>query len=245
MAPRFVKIWRTPFAAPAPNNVVAAGPDRQQEVVLPRKGDAVDDDAACLLVGLEEGATLARRAAARDSQMGARLQVEPRVAIQEQLTTLSAALPGIYAQAHYSREHETEADGFAHLYTIAADGGGRRQLTSGRWEVLNAELSADKRTFYLTTSESSPFNAQLYRMAVTGGARTLITSYPRLKVLLDLGCSSHNAMWETNRTLLFDASAEWLANGRRIAPAGTAPPTVGGRSMMSAGDKPTPIASSG
>jgi pimeloyl-ACP methyl ester carboxylesterase len=33
------------------------------------------------------------------------------------------------------------------------------------------------------------------------------------KVLLDLGCSSHNAMWEMNRTLLFDASLEWLTSG--------------------------------
>ena len=33
------------------------------------------------------------------------------------------------------------------------------------------------------------------------------------KVLLDLGCASHNAMWEVNRTLLFDASSEWLAAG--------------------------------
>ena len=33
------------------------------------------------------------------------------------------------------------------------------------------------------------------------------------KVLLDLGCASHNAMWETNRTLLFDASLEWLSTG--------------------------------
>lgn len=30
-----------------------------------------------------------------------------------QLTTMSAALPGVYAQAHYSRGHETEADTFA------------------------------------------------------------------------------------------------------------------------------------
>lgn len=30
-----------------------------------------------------------------------------------QLTTISAALPGVYAQAHYSRAHETEADTFA------------------------------------------------------------------------------------------------------------------------------------
>ena len=33
------------------------------------------------------------------------------------------------------------------------------------------------------------------------------------KVLIDLGCASHNAMWETNRTLLYDASIEWLRDG--------------------------------
>jgi pimeloyl-ACP methyl ester carboxylesterase len=33
------------------------------------------------------------------------------------------------------------------------------------------------------------------------------------KVLLSLACSSHNAMWETNRTLLFGASLEWLRSG--------------------------------
>jgi len=33
------------------------------------------------------------------------------------------------------------------------------------------------------------------------------------KVLIDLGCASHNAMWETNRTLLYDASLEWLRSG--------------------------------
>ena len=33
------------------------------------------------------------------------------------------------------------------------------------------------------------------------------------KVLLDLGCSSHNAMWETNHLLLFRASLEWLTAG--------------------------------
>jgi pimeloyl-ACP methyl ester carboxylesterase len=35
----------------------------------------------------------------------------------------------------------------------------------------------------------------------------------RQKVLIDLGCSSHNAMWEKNRTLLFGASLEWLTKG--------------------------------
>ena len=33
------------------------------------------------------------------------------------------------------------------------------------------------------------------------------------KVLVDLGCSSHNAMWERNHLLLFKASLEWLKDG--------------------------------
>ena len=35
----------------------------------------------------------------------------------------------------------------------------------------------------------------------------------REKVFVDLACSSHNAMWETNHTLLFRASREWLTDG--------------------------------
>ena len=41
--------------------------------------------------------------------------------------------------------------------------------------------------------------------------------YPHLgappKMLIDLGCSSHNAMWEKNHLLLFRASREWLESG--------------------------------
>jgi pimeloyl-ACP methyl ester carboxylesterase len=33
------------------------------------------------------------------------------------------------------------------------------------------------------------------------------------KVFVDLGCSSHNAMWEKNHTILFKASLEWLMQG--------------------------------
>jgi pimeloyl-ACP methyl ester carboxylesterase len=33
------------------------------------------------------------------------------------------------------------------------------------------------------------------------------------KVFIDLACSSHNAMWETNHTILFRASLEWLTEG--------------------------------
>ena len=34
------------------------------------------------------------------------------------------------------------------------------------------------------------------------------------KVLLDLGCASHNAMWESNASILFDASLQWLRDGK-------------------------------
>jgi pimeloyl-ACP methyl ester carboxylesterase len=33
------------------------------------------------------------------------------------------------------------------------------------------------------------------------------------KVLIDLACSSHNAMWEKNHLLMFRASLEWLTRG--------------------------------
>jgi pimeloyl-ACP methyl ester carboxylesterase len=33
------------------------------------------------------------------------------------------------------------------------------------------------------------------------------------KIFVDLACSSHNAMWEKNRLLLFNASLEWLTKG--------------------------------
>ncbi|MDP9200363.1 MAG: prolyl oligopeptidase family serine peptidase [Gemmatimonadota bacterium] len=70
----------------------------------------------------------------------------------------------------------SEADGFSHLYSVAADGTGRQQLTKGRWEVRGVSLSADRRWFYLNTSQVSPFEQHLYRMAVTGGAMEKITS---------------------------------------------------------------------
>ena len=70
----------------------------------------------------------------------------------------------------------SEADGFSHLYTIGADGNGRQQLTRGKWEVRDVDLSPDRRSFYLQTNEVSPFEQQLYRMPVTGGAMEKITS---------------------------------------------------------------------
>ena len=66
--------------------------------------------------------------------------------------------------------YASEADGWAHLYTIAPDGSGRRQLTKGKWEVIGIDLSDDRKWFYLTTSQKSLYEHQFYRMPVNGGA---------------------------------------------------------------------------
>ena len=70
----------------------------------------------------------------------------------------------------------SEKTGYAQLYSADAAGGDVRPLTEGKWEVLGVDLSPDESEFYLTTNEPSPFEQQLYRMAVTGGARTRLTS---------------------------------------------------------------------
>ncbi|MEX2109111.1 MAG: alpha/beta fold hydrolase [Gemmatimonadaceae bacterium] len=72
--------------------------------------------------------------------------------------------------------YTSEAEGFAHLYTVLPNGSDRRQLTTGRWEVRDVQLSTDERSFYLTTNEVSPFEEHVYRMSVGGGAREKITT---------------------------------------------------------------------
>lgn len=71
-----------------------------------------------------------------------------------------------------------ERDGFSHLYTVSIEGGQPTQLTSGNFEVFDVRLSEDRSKFYLTTSEGSFFERNLYSMSFDGGARTKLTSMP-------------------------------------------------------------------
>jgi len=70
----------------------------------------------------------------------------------------------------------SEADGYAHLYTVDAEGGNRRQLTRGKWEVLSAQLTTDRTRWLLHTSEASPYERQAYLMPLDGGPRTRLTT---------------------------------------------------------------------
>ncbi len=72
----------------------------------------------------------------------------------------------------------SERSGYSHLYVVSYDGGEPKALTSGRWEVLRAELSEDKTRFFLTTTEPDPSERHFFTMPAGGGDRTRITSTP-------------------------------------------------------------------
>jgi len=70
---------------------------------------------------------------------------------------------------------QSEESGYSHLYTVNVNSGKKKALTSGEFEVTDLILSKDKETFYLVTSEESPFVRHLYRMPARGGKMTKLT----------------------------------------------------------------------
>ncbi len=70
----------------------------------------------------------------------------------------------------------SERSGWLHLYTVPYEGGPPRAITSGQYEVDDVTLSGDRKSFYLTTSQESLFERHLYRVPVTGGALTKLTT---------------------------------------------------------------------
>ena len=70
---------------------------------------------------------------------------------------------------------ESEATGFAHLYTANVKTGKVKQLTKGKFEILDVQLSKDKKTFYITSNKESPHEQHFYHMPVKGGKMTKIT----------------------------------------------------------------------
>ena len=65
----------------------------------------------------------------------------------------------------------SEETGFAHLYAIDADGGGKRALTEGEWEVVGVRIPEGWDAFLLQTSERSPFDEHPWRMDFDGTHR--------------------------------------------------------------------------
>ncbi|MBV9493110.1 MAG: S9 family peptidase [Acidobacteria bacterium] len=70
----------------------------------------------------------------------------------------------------------SEKTGWMQLYSVPFAGGAPKQLTDGKFEIDDVAVSNDRKWFYLTTSEESPYERHLYKMAVAGGARTKMTA---------------------------------------------------------------------
>lgn len=73
---------------------------------------------------------------------------------------------------------QSEATGFSHLYTANVKTGEKKALTNGPFEVLDVQLSRDKRRFYLITSAEGPHEHHFYRLSTSGGKLERITTLP-------------------------------------------------------------------
>ncbi len=71
---------------------------------------------------------------------------------------------------------KSEKTGYAHLYTANVNTGKIKTLTKGNFEILDTNLSKDKKTFYLTSNKVSPHEQHFYHLPVKGGKLTKITS---------------------------------------------------------------------
>ncbi len=74
---------------------------------------------------------------------------------------------------------ESERDGWRHLYHYSPTGTLIRQVTAGKWEVRSVGgLDEDKGLVFITATENSHIAPQPYRVALTGGSPTRLTTAP-------------------------------------------------------------------
>ncbi|MFY8035884.1 MAG: prolyl oligopeptidase family serine peptidase [Cyclobacteriaceae bacterium] len=71
----------------------------------------------------------------------------------------------------------SEESGYSHLYTVDITTNKKQALTTGTYEVQQAQLSLDKKYFYLTTNEPHPGEKHFYKMPVTGGKAERLTTW--------------------------------------------------------------------
>lgn len=103
--------------------------------------------------------------------------------------------------------YQSEETGYSHLYKQNVQNGKKKALSSGKFEILDAQLSRDKRTFFLNSNLESPHQQHFYHLPVSGGKMKKITSQkgghevvvsPDEKTLA-IRYSSSNKPWELYR----------------------------------------------
>jgi dipeptidyl aminopeptidase/acylaminoacyl peptidase len=72
--------------------------------------------------------------------------------------------------------YQSEVTGFSHLYSVNVLTGKKKAYTSGNYEVLDAQLSNDKKYFYISTNEIEPAQHQYYRLRIADSKTEKITT---------------------------------------------------------------------
>ncbi|WP_276503529.1 S9 family peptidase [Terrimonas pollutisoli] len=88
--------------------------------------------------------------------------------------------PGIFGNIGWTDENtlwfQSEATGYSHLYTINVVKAEKKALTAGNYEIQRAQLSNDKKYFYITTNEVHPGEQHFYRLTIASGKRERLTT---------------------------------------------------------------------
>jgi dipeptidyl aminopeptidase/acylaminoacyl peptidase len=71
---------------------------------------------------------------------------------------------------------QSEITGYSHLYTVNIITREKKALTKGNYEVLQAQLSRDKKTFFITTNEVHPGEQHFYHLRIADGRKEKITT---------------------------------------------------------------------
>ncbi len=72
--------------------------------------------------------------------------------------------------------YQSEVSGYSHLYSVNVASKQVKTITSGNYEVQRAQLSLDKKIFYITTNEVHPGEQQFYRLTLADGKKERITT---------------------------------------------------------------------
>lgn len=73
---------------------------------------------------------------------------------------------------------QSEATGYAHLYSYHIPSKYKKELTKGNYEVQQASLSNDKKSFYIITNEVHPGEKHFYRLTIATGKQERLTFLP-------------------------------------------------------------------
>ncbi len=88
--------------------------------------------------------------------------------------------PGMFGSLGWVDENifwfQSEATGYSHLYTINALTKEKKALTAGNFEVQRAQLSNDKKYFYITTNEVHPGEQHFYKLNIATAKKEKITT---------------------------------------------------------------------